>query len=60
MTFTFQRKTARRFGSEEDGSRKDAKGAKCGEIEKFNSWRLGAKDFIEIVLLNILSVRIMS
>jgi len=37
-----------------------AKDAKFGEIGKYFSlraWRLGAKDFVEVVLLNILSVR---
>jgi hypothetical protein len=52
-----------------DDSRKGAKGAKFGEIGKYfslRSWRpfgfaqdrLGAKNFVEVVLLNILSVRI--
>ncbi len=42
-------------------SREDAKHAKFGEIGKYFSlrcWRLGAKNFVEVVLLNILSVRI--
>ncbi len=45
-------------------SRKGAKDAKFGEIGKYfslrslRSWRLGAKNFVEVVLLNILSVRI--
>jgi hypothetical protein len=40
-------------------SRKDTKHAKFGEIGKYfslRSWRLGAKNFLEVVLLNILSV----
>jgi hypothetical protein len=47
------------FGLEnrkEDDSRKDAKNAKFGEIEKYfslRSWRLGAVNFIEVVLVNI-------
>jgi hypothetical protein len=39
-------------------SRKGAKDAKFGEIGKYfslRSWRLGAKNFVEVVLLNILS-----
>ena len=43
------------------GERKGAKDAKCGEIGKYNSlrsWRLGAKSFLEVVLLNILSAKI--
>jgi len=42
-------------------SREDAKQAKFGENRKiffFAPWRLGAKNFVEVVLLNILSVRI--
>jgi len=50
-----------------DDSRKGAKDAKFGEIGKYlslRSWRpfgfaqdrLGAKNFVEVVLLNILSV----
>jgi hypothetical protein len=42
-------------------SRKDAKHAKFGEIGRYfslRSWRLGAKNFVEVVLSNILSVRI--
>jgi len=42
-------------------SRKGAKHTKFGEIGKYfslRSWRLGAKNFLEVVLLNILSVRI--
>jgi len=37
-----------------------AKDAKFGEIRKYFSlrpWRLGAKNFVEVVLLNILSVK---
>jgi len=44
-----------------DDSRKGAKDAKFGEIEKYFSlraWRLGAKNLMEVVLLNILLVRI--
>jgi len=44
-----------------DDSRKGAKDAKFGELGKYfslRSWRLGAKNFVEVVLLNILSVRI--
>ncbi len=43
-----------------DDSRKGAKDAKFGEIGKYfslRSWRLGEKIFVEVVLLNILSVR---
>ena len=54
-----------------DNSRKDAKHAKFGEIGRYislRSWRsfghaqdrLGAKIFVEVVLLNILSERIYS
>ncbi|MEE8077095.1 MAG: hypothetical protein V3T60_15920, partial [Candidatus Binatia bacterium] len=42
-------------------SREGAKDAKFEEIGKYfslRSWRLGAKNFVEVVLLNILSVRI--
>jgi len=50
-------------------SREDAKHAKFGEIGKYfslRSWRpfgfaqdrLGAKNFVEVLLLNILSVKI--
>ncbi len=44
-----------------DNSRKDAKQAKFGGIRKtffFAPWRLDAKIFIEVILLNILSLRI--
>ena len=46
---------------EKDASRKGAKDAKFGEIGKYCSlraWRLGAKSFVEVVLLNILLVSI--
>jgi len=50
------------FGiGKKDDSRKGAKGAKFGEIGKYFSlraWRLGAKNFIEFVPLNILWERI--
>jgi hypothetical protein len=42
-------------------SREDAMRAKFGEIGNYfplRSWRLGVENFIEVVLLNILSVRI--
>jgi len=57
VTSTFLRKTARRFGSKEDDSRKDAKHAKLEENRKlilFAPWSLDAKDFCETVLLNLL------
>jgi hypothetical protein len=42
-----------------DTSRKDAKHAKFGEIFfSLRSWRLGAINFLEVVLFNILKVRI--
>jgi hypothetical protein len=44
-----------------DDSRKGAKNAKFGETGKYftlQAWRLGAKNFLEVVLLNIQSVRI--
>ena len=43
-----------------DDSRRGAKDAKSGEIGKYfslRSWRLGTKNFVEVVLLDILSVR---
>jgi len=42
-------------------SRKGAKAAKVRSIDKnlsLRAWRLGAKNFLEVILLNILSVRI--
>jgi len=41
-----------------DDSREGAKLAKFGAIGRYFSLRLDAKNFIEVVLLNILSVRI--
>jgi hypothetical protein len=50
------------FGTEigkKDASRKGAKRAKFGEIFlPLRPWRLGAIDFLEVVLLNISKARI--
>ncbi len=40
------------------GTTKDAKFGEIRKIFFFAAWRLGAINFVEVVLLNILSVRI--
>jgi hypothetical protein len=49
------------YGKEKNDSHKGAKHAKFEEIEgnvSLRSWRLGARNFLEVVLLNISRVRI--